>query len=137
MAIEWEKKYETGEERIDKQHQNLFQMINNVEQMLKMPQVEEEKLKDVLRFLTNYTRIHFVYEEFCMARVKCPLAEKNMVAHDKFMEALKDVERRFRSEGASRALLVDIYDMASEWLVKHICKIDTELKPAMRAHGEL
>lgn len=137
MAIQWETKYETGEDRIDKQHQNLFQMINQVEQMLQKPAIEEDKLNDVLRFLTNYTRIHFVYEELCMFRVKCPLAEKNMAAHDKFMETLKDVERRFRKEGASRSLLVDIYEMASEWLVKHICKIDTELKPAIKAQGGL
>ena len=137
MAVAWSTKYETGEERIDRQHQNLFEAINKVEKLLDKPEIDDKDLNDLLRFLSNYTRIHFVYEEFCMFRVKCPLADKNMVAHDKFMEALKDLENRFRREGASRTLLVDIYDAASEWLIKHICKIDTHLKKAIENSDEL
>ena len=35
MAYEWSENYETGEERVDRQHANLFKMINGLEDILK------------------------------------------------------------------------------------------------------
>lgn len=131
MAIEWKSKYETGDDRIDQQHKTLFETINGLEVMLQGGDISETIVRDTLRFLINYTRIHFAYEEFCMINHKCPVAGKNIIAHDKFTEALDMFGQRFKSEGASRALLVEIHDSTVNWLVNHICKIDVRLQSSL------
>lgn len=127
MAYKWTKNLETGEERVDRQHQTLFKMINGLEVILEKPEVSNEEVGEAIRWLVNYTRIHFVYEEFCMIRHQCPVWENNQFAHDKFTEALNGFKEEFELHGGSRELLRRIYKASGQWLIHHICKIDKTL----------
>ena len=133
MPYKWTENYETGEERVDRQHQTLFKMINDLEVMLEKPTITDQDVGEAIRWLTNYTRIHFVYEEFCMVRHSCPVWEKNQFAHDKFTAALDDFKAEFDVHGGSRRLLQRIYKAAGQWLIHHICKIDKNLRQSLPA----
>ena len=128
MPVAWSERYATGEDKIDRQHETLFGCINQLEEMVAQDEISDAKVKELLQFLENYTRIHFAYEEMCMFRLKCPVHEVNIDAHDKFTKAIEDFTARFAREGASKRLLQEMYDAASKWLVNHICKIDQKLQ---------
>ncbi|MBX7219413.1 MAG: hemerythrin family protein [Blastocatellia bacterium] len=129
MPVQWEGRYETNETKIDQQHQQLFRMINDLEKKVQTGDFTNQSINEALKYLINYTRIHFTYEELCMFRYKCPVAQKNMDAHDAFTKALEGYKQTFDQEGASQKLLTEIYDTASQWLIGHICQIDTQLRP--------
>lgn len=131
MALCWEQKYATGEERVDKQHKNLFEFINKLETQMQQATLDQAAVQAIIQFLATYARTHFVYEELCMHRLKCPVAQQNQNAHDKFLELFAGIQERFKREGASRALVEDVYNVATNWLVNHICKIDMKLSDVL------
>lgn len=131
MAVVWDEKYSTGEDVIDSQHQTLFEYIGRLETQLEAPEIEHRAVANTLRFLETFARTHFVYEELCMFRHKCPVHEKNQAAHAAFRDVVEKVKQRFAAEGATRALVTDVHRAMTDWLVGHICKIDTKLKPCL------
>lgn len=128
MAIVWNEALATGEERIDRQHQMLFEFVNKLELQLQQEHMDESIVRSVIQFLSSYTKTHFVYEELCMHRLQCAVAQQNQTAHDQFLALFKEAQTRFGREGASRALVEYIYNAAAQWLVRHIANIDTNLR---------
>ncbi|MBI1760586.1 MAG: hemerythrin family protein [Acidobacteria bacterium] len=128
MPVYWSVKYATGEETIDAQHQRLFDYVNRLETQLNQDTVEGEIVGAVLQYMTMYAQTHFVYEELCMHRVKCPTAKVNQEAHDKFMALVSRYQQQYDKDGATRELVNEMYGTASNWLTNHICKIDTQLR---------
>ena len=128
--IQWDPKYETGEENIDKQHKLLFSQIDTLGRVLDGGDVATQ-LPRIVGQLKNYINIHFCYEELCMFRYKCPVAEQNKAAHNEFKEAIPRFENRMQSEGANVELAREIHQFLEAWLNEHICKIDVQLKPCL------
>ncbi|MCA9400487.1 MAG: hemerythrin family protein, partial [Candidatus Omnitrophica bacterium] len=125
--LEWDDKFSTGDQTIDNQHRKLFQMINQFGDDIiggTWPQTTEKTLK----FLGEYVQSHFQHEEKCMVEKKCPVAEKNVVAHKAFIDAFVGFNNRIQDEGASEEIVVELHQTATQWLVKHICGIDVHLK---------
>jgi len=128
MAVHWTEDYATGDPEIDAQHKQLFQYIADLEQHLNAQDVSERYLAQFLDYLGLYTRTHFCYEEICMRRRKCPVAEKNKEQHEKLLQAYQRFRARFEEEGASRELLEQLHDFLLSWLKNHILRIDTHLR---------
>lgn len=128
MSVCWSIRYATGEETIDQQHRMLFDYVNRLETQLNKDDVDDVVVGAVLQYLTLYAQTHFVYEELCMHRLKCPTAKVNQTAHDKFMVLVGNYQQQYDSVGATRELVHEMYNTASNWLTNHICKIDTELR---------
>ena len=65
--IIWEDKYKTGYKRIDDQHLELIEIINDLYDCMDNKDSEDEKLKEefkkVLRRTVDYVAYHFSYEE--------------------------------------------------------------------------
>ena len=131
MAVVWEEKYSTGEEKIDGQHKTLFVYIAKLETLLNSEQIDAAEVGNVIRFLETFARTHFVYEELCMFRHKCPVFEKNQAAHDAFTAVVERLKQRYRVEGATRSVVIEVHDTLTNWLLGHICKIDTQLKACL------
>ena len=131
MAVAWDDRYSTGEERIDGQHKKLFEHIARLESQLGKPQPDAQVVRATLQFLETFARTHFVYEELCMFRHQCPMHEKNQAAHNAFMTVVERVKQRHAAEGATRELVAEVYQTLTDWLVGHICKIDTRLKACL------
>lgn len=132
MPVEWESRFETGETRVDDQHKRLFEFVNKLEEMTRRDAGADE-IEGVMSFLSMFVHVHFFYEEACMYRHKCVVAEKNKAAHERFLEAFEGFKTRYQREGGSRMLLKEIYDAANTWLVAHICRIDVTLRQCAAA----
>lgn len=128
--IEWDEKYSCGIEEIDDQHKKLFFFIGELEGDLR--DKKYIKLGHILNYLTQYAKGHFGFEETCMTERHCPVAAKNKKAHEGFLEAMERFKERYKTEGESDALAQEIHQMAEDWLVSHICNVDTHLKDCQK-----
>lgn len=133
MAIQWKDSYSTGVIEIDEQHKKLFDYINTFERNIRKD-ANPETIKELLEFLKNYTITHFGFEEDCMEKYKCPVAERNKEAHRRFLMAFDMLQRRFNEEGAEEMLLRQIHTTAENWLINHIGDIDTHLRTCPKPH---
>lgn len=126
--LEWdEEAYATGFDTIDRQHQKLFEFINELGDNIETEQAPEE-IDAYLDFLGDYIKNHFGQEENCMAANHCPFAQKNCEAHNKFIKAFEDLQRRFNSGQDKMSLAVELHTMLRNWTVSHICRIDSHMR---------
>ncbi len=125
--MKWSDEYATGNEQIDGQHRMIFKMAEDFRSAL--DEGTGERVYDVmLESLSVYVRTHFGYEEECMDKFACPVAEGNKKAHEKFVLVLSRFQERFAEHGFDRADARDLVDTVDRWLVDHICRIDVRLK---------
>lgn len=126
--IEWSERFATGVPHLDQQHRMLFQMVGDFAAAMEVGR-GEGVYREFLASLQLYARMHFGAEEECMLRFHCPAARANAAAHLQFrglVEELRGEEGRlgFRRADALRAVAA-----LEEWLVEHIGRIDTQLRP--------
>jgi hemerythrin len=125
--MEWSDRFATGVQRIDDQHRMLFRMTGDFRDAL-----DEGKGQSVYGILLDsldaYARGHFAFEEDCMFRHQCTIAETNRTAHRIFIENIAQYQSRYVAAGFSRIEARTLLDTLDEWLASHICRIDVQLK---------
>jgi len=128
MAIEWN--YEimtTGSSEIDEEHKEWIRRFNQFDDAVVNRQ-GVEVINDSLQFFLSYSKSHFPHEEAFMEQYKCPVAALNRAEHGRFREKLLALETWVRSEGPSLVEVIGLKGDMEQWLVNHICKIDTQLR---------
>jgi len=134
--IIWNERLETGSDTIDQQHLMLINNINHLECMLTEtnPTREEcEFLIHLINFLESYAEKHFKFEEQCMASHRCPVHAKNQEAHAQFIMFFQRFKERTRTEGFRQDVIRTMHQTISLWIEEHILKVDTQLKPCLKA----
>jgi len=121
----------TGVESIDEQHQELIEMVNNLDTACRQGEAKEH-LKQMVDFLADYAKRHFNHEETLMDEVGCPTSAKNKLAHRQFLLEFSRFMERFEREGATTSLVLELKNLTSSWLSNHICKVDTGLRQCNR-----
>jgi hemerythrin len=125
--MKWSNAFATGIQRIDDQHRMLFKMTEDFRAAL-----DEGKGGPVygilLESLDQYARGHFAFEEDCMERYRCPVAEKNKNAHGRFVAIVAEFQQDYAKTGFDREDARRLVDILDEWLANHICRIDVNLK---------
>ena len=126
--IKWKESYSTGVAKLDEQHKSLFKYCNDLEDVLNVQGASKQSLERALNFLEKYAKGHFGQEETCMHKCACPAAEKNKLAHQKFIETYKIFQKKISEDGDYQSTLKELHRFLENWLTDHICKIDTQLK---------
>lgn len=126
--IHWDESYATGIDKLDKQHQSLFQYANDLEAGVKRGDISKNTLELALKFLERYARSHFGQEEECMYRYACPVAQTNKQAHQDFIRTYSIYQARLTKGEDVYSLLTELHAYIENWLRDHICKIDSQLK---------
>ena len=88
--IQWEERYATGVDSVDRQHRMLFEFFNDFEECIKTGH-GEHYLETSFPLLEAYAKAHFSFEEDCFKQHQCPYAQQNKDAHQAFV--LKGVVR--------------------------------------------
>ncbi|MBL8056701.1 MAG: bacteriohemerythrin [Anaerolineales bacterium] len=134
-VFEWSEALATGDAKVDQQHQELFRQINALLQAMAQGRGRAE-VEPILDFLSAYVDQHFTWEESCMEKHRCPMAAVNQQAHGRFVTKFQALRDRFNREGPSADLLLAVKEELGDWLVNHIRKIDTSLKPCVSQHQQ-
>lgn len=122
--LTWGKRFETGIDRIDFQHQTLFTMIQSLKNVLKVEaSIRNEVFKMNLDQLVDYTQFHFKTEEELMKRAKFPDFDVHIKLHHSLKNEVMNFYNRF-NKGDSIESEVIIF--LEKWLLNHIGHSDME-----------
>ncbi len=118
-AFVWNERFVTGENIVDREHQELVRIINLVIDQASRHTPADEIAK-VLGQLVNYAQIHFRHEEELMAATACD---------PRFQEAHRRVHREFADQVGTMSSIPgtsteDLLRFLTAWLAHHILGMD-------------
>jgi len=123
VLINWEKKFETGISRIDKQHKQLVVIINKLHENV-IIQKDGSLVNDLLMDLKIYTIDHFSTEEKMMKKYNYSGEDEHIKEHQKFInkisEYLYDVNSSPLNQGNQ------LIEFLNNWIGNHILIHDLE-----------
>ena len=130
--IVWDEKFATGSETVDGQHKMLILHINQLGEMLKHFQAGPRNIQfasSLVAFLEQYAATHFKFEEQCMECCHCPAHALNKEQHGQFIEFFRRFHKQYQAEGFSVEAFENLHRMTSDWIISHILRVDTQMKP--------
>jgi hemerythrin len=119
MTIEWKDSYKIGNAEIDKQHEYLFELTNEMIAVDSMT-----SLRPLIMLLFKHTREHFELEEALMRKHNMPDVEVHVEGHNKLLNRLSllsmDVGKGHMNKRA-------IAELMSDWALNHVTKDDAKI----------
>ena len=116
-----------GIEQIDKEHQHLFELINDGIEILQNEYVGEHyrEIKELLAELEEYAEEHFSHEEAYMEKIRDPELILQRTQHMFFREKIREWSfYNIDEEESQRELLGDLMKFLAKWLYHHIIGSD-------------
>jgi len=121
----------TGISEIDEQHKMLFRKFNEFSEAI-AGKKSLEAAGDILDFLQFYAKWHFGEEEDCMNKYKCPIADQNKNAHAEFIRKFDRFYTEWQTGNMTAKLAQKTYNELEQWLVNHVARTDTQLRPCVK-----
>ncbi|MGE5467461.1 MAG: bacteriohemerythrin [Ignavibacteria bacterium] len=123
MTIQWGYHFLTGIKTIDRQHESLVALMNNLHEVASRHPAERE-LDEAFEALKNYAAEHFSVEEELMAEAGIAGAdlEAHKRAHAAFVAELTELWRD-RDRNA-KATLDGLLEFLTTWIYRHILIVD-------------
>ena len=115
--IAWNDSYKTGHAEVDRQHQELFTMVNTLHQAI-VDGKGKEVLVKTLDGLATYVVTHFKTEEGMMMQAKYPGYQTHKSVHDTLTKQAVEVIEGYRS--GKSVLSITLSRFLSDWLQHHI-----------------
>lgn len=126
MKLQWSSEFSVHNEEIDRQHRELFLMINNLDDAMRQGRAGAEVLK-VLAFLDQYVVFHFHTEEEQMSESSYPAYEDHRDRHQWFIRQLSDIGEKIEAEGPTPDAIVRADHLLITWFSNHIRTLDMRL----------
>jgi hemerythrin-like metal-binding protein len=130
--IKWNDTLSVGVQSIDKQHQKLVDLVNDFYDGFNQGS-PQEKISELLLGMKNYTVMHFTTEEKIMRETNFPGYSKHKEDHDKFVETVLDLEKRFNS--GKLIITFEITNFLKKWITDHIKVVDKEYTEHFQSKG--
>ncbi len=114
-----------GVEEIDKDHQELFRIINDVEELL-ANDIKEDKYDAIVKLLQelqDYAEYHFRHEEEYMSKIGHPELELQKKQHAEFTTKMHELDT-IADFGKQQDLLDELMKYLVTWLFRHIIGSD-------------
>jgi hemerythrin len=132
MAIfQWNQTLSVGNQKIDQQHQQLFEALAKLQDAMKAGKGKEEVMS-TLRFLSNYVDKHFADEEELMKKHNYPDFENHKKIHENFKAKVKEYINKYNASGADLSTIVTVQQEVGDWLIKHIGYEDKKYAPYIK-----
>ncbi len=128
----WDAKYRLEIDEIDKQHQHLFGLFNQLYDAMQDGRANDV-IDDVLTNVVDYTAYHFAHEEALFRRYGYPEEIAHRKEHQKLTEQAKALSRRLRA-GHGDVSMATLKFMA-DWLSSHILREDKKFAPFLIERG--
>ncbi len=122
--MEWEKKYEIGNEVVDRQHKELFMLLNDLETAFSEGH-GQEKLAMCLKFLVNYAKHHFTAEEELMNRIDYPFLDNQQELHNDMISKLTLVLLRLKK--GENIDIGELLVFLQDWVKDHVIEEDGKI----------
>ncbi len=131
--LTWDSSYSVGVQSLDRQHTNLFDILNELHAAMMAGQASEAA-GELLRKLVSYTKSHFAAEEALMAATQYPRLAQHRELHAALTRQVEEFVARY--DRGESALSVPLLTFLRDWLTKHIQREDREYGPWMNEKGK-
>jgi hemerythrin len=128
----WQDRYATGITKIDQQHRQLVDYLNQLYEAMKAGQ-GQDALANVFLGLVAYTKSHFAAEEGLMKVYQYPDYAAHKAVHDKMAAHVARLQQDFTAGRISSP--IQITHFLKDWLAKHIMETDRQYAPFLKAKG--
>ena len=127
----WSDQFATGIESIDRQHQQLFEAVNQLHEAFTHGDPRDQVRKALL-FLIQYTVDHFSAEEDHMQRFGYPGFAAHAAEHARLVDQVAALKNRM---DAGHPMAEDVTAFLADWLKLHIHQVDMAYVGFLKAHG--
>lgn len=121
----WRDSFALGIPQIDKQHKELCDQIDKLQEASMKGQGSAEVLK-ILNFLESYTVKHFSDEEKLQQQLKYPQFQQHKAKHTEFISKIAKMKKEATDKGVNLTLVISLNQMISTWLIEHIKTADAD-----------
>lgn len=129
--MDWKDHYSVENPLIDRQHQALFALVNEVADKVKAGNMPE--IRGVIDRLAAYTVEHFRDEEAILRKAGYAALEDHEMIHAELLEKVQDLRTKLEKHQA--VSMVGIIRFLSDWLKDHILQDDMAYKSSIKGIG--
>ncbi|WP_080696871.1 bacteriohemerythrin [Clostridium beijerinckii] len=126
MNSNWDAVLSTGVDNIDRQHQELFKLINNL-----VNAMNEEKSKieiiEALSSLEEHAIHHINEEEAIQKQNNYPGFDIHQMQHEEFKECLRDIRSFLETREVSTLFIIHMQQKIFKWCREHMLNADRDL----------
>ena len=128
MAALWKDEYKVGIEKIDEQHRQLFDKIEQLLEIAKSgdKNSNQQKCMEIIDFLVDYTVFHFNTEEALQREKKYVSYAQHIKIHTEFKNTVQAYKELLNRDFSAKSLKSFIGTMLA-WLVNHVCVCDRKI----------
>jgi len=121
--IEWDDSiYSLGIGPIDKQHKQLVDLINALDQVKNT--ANDQYVDKVFNTLIQYTENHFEFEEKVLKKISYGDLGPHKLQHQAFVKKISAAKDNYSLSRNSEKVLNEILEFLKDWLMHHILKED-------------
>lgn len=128
----WDSKYSVNIAEIDRQHQKLFDLFNELYDAMQQGHGNDVVGK-VLASVVDYTAYHFAYEEKLFQQYGYPDESAHRAEHAKLAEQAKVLVQKLQA-GQSHVTMATLKFLC-DWLNNHILGSDRKFAPFLMGKG--
>ena len=133
---EFSDSYRTGITLIDEEHQVLFDIIGDIDRIVKSYSVSDQydELQTIFARLIDYTSEHFADEEEYMESIGYEGLAVERRAHEGFVNKLKTIQANpDKIDGNPQKYVEHLVEFLLRWLVTHILHLDKKIPKVTEA----
>ena len=130
--MKWSESLSVNVIEIDKQHQHLIGVVNELHDAMGKRK-GKEVLGKTFNGLIGYAEDHFITEEKYFDQFGYPDADSHKNEHTKFVKKLAEFKVRY--DGGVQGLTIDLMNFLVNWLHNHLLTFDMEYRPFLNSYG--
>ncbi len=131
--ILWDERYSVGVEKIDRQHEMFFGLINRLEDLTHHDNFRDE-LPRLLNEIVEYASLHFKTEEAIMDEVGYDDIKSHHEKHESIKADVYHECKRVVEKEATAMDVIWLYNYMNNWLKHHILEVDMLYIEAFKAY---
>lgn len=134
----WKEGYRVGVEKIDTQHQELFQRVTDFVKAIKGEgqwEQKVEKVKETLDFMQRYVIEHFAAEEVYQKEVGYINFKQHQQIHKDFKADVAKYAQKFEDTHYSEDIAQEFAGKLMTWLIYHVAIEDQKIGAYVRTRG--
>ena len=131
-SFRWTEAYSVNIATLDRQHQKLFETVNELNRALRNG-AGNEALDSILDELMEYAAVHFAAEESLMEKYEFPGLSTHRTQHEMFRQQIAVFLAGHKA--AKPGVAVSLMFFMQEWLKRHLLQTDKLYSAFLNARG--
>ncbi|MFA6514366.1 MAG: bacteriohemerythrin [Patescibacteria group bacterium] len=132
--INWTEEYSVGVAELDKQHQQLINIINQLYALYADKKFDKINVEPIFKELLDYADYHFSTEEHYFNLYNYANKEQHFALHESYRQKIIGLKKEYDSNNSEKTLFA-INNYLNDWWTWHINNVDKEYVAYFNANG--